>query len=128
MSGDRNRKTIERAEDAGLVLVIDLPKWFEDQDDWAKAYAERPLDGVVSPSRCDVVKEARRLQDILDDRPAVAPDGLVYRHSTQEVQAALDIACAYVERHLAPETAKEKPAKKEKPHARRPEDFEDSDE
>ena len=89
-----NRKTalqtLARAEKAGLRVPVDA-------DQWPPERGEFPLDLAVSPDRCELVAEARRLADAAASRPAVPPEGQVYRHSAADFDAALCRAC----RHLA---------------------------
>ena len=89
-------KILVAAEEAGLKIVVDSTKWFEEAKDLAKAERDYPLDPRISPSRVDLVKEARRLADMLDSRPKQAPDGVVYRHSEQALKEALARAVKHI--------------------------------
>ena len=76
---------LARAEKAGLRVIVD-----PDAD--AAAGRESPIDPAISPIRCDLVAEARRIAQIVADRPATPPPGCVYRHDAEALQAALSRA------------------------------------
>ena len=84
--------TLERAEKAGLRIVVD-------PETWAGDLAKFPLDEEFSPVRCDIVKEARRLADSLD-RPKTPPEGCVYRHATADIEAAFVRAAKHIATHF----------------------------
>ena len=80
---------IERAEKAGVSLIVDINQWDRPMSEW-------PLDMNVSRfSRCDVVAEARHIATRLE-RPATPPEGSVYRHSKDVLEAALKRAADYI--------------------------------
>ena len=84
--------TLERAEKAGLRIVVD-------PDNWAGDIAKFPLDEDMSPVRCDIVAEARRLADALD-RPKTPPEGCVYRHGKAAIEAAFVRAAKHIATHF----------------------------
>ena len=92
MNIKRSIEVIAAAEKAGVRIVIDSTQW----DGPASAY---PLDPAMSPSRCDLVAEARRLADSLD-RPATPPDGSVYGHSIVAIGAAVAKAAKHIEQSM----------------------------
>ena len=89
------KKSIEAiglAEKAGVRIVVDAVSW----DGPAMAY---PLLDGMSPPRCELVAEARRLADLLN-RPATPPEGCVYRHSKADIEAAVIKAASYINRQM----------------------------
>ena len=111
MSAKNDLKTLEAAEKAGLRIVIDATEWFVDASDLSKAEREYPLDPEISPARCDLVAEARRLADIVADRPAEPPEGQVYRHSAKRLSDALARAVRHIEKQMKG-TANDEPSKR----------------
>ena len=105
---------LHRAEEAGLRIVVDASQWHSTDRRIC------PILPGVSPARCDIVSEARRLTDILENRPETPPEGVVYDPSTDRLASALALACAYIEEHMK-EQADAKPskdrAKRAQPHA-----------
>ena len=81
-------EVLERAEKAGLRIVVD-------GEQWDGPAADFPLDSAISPVRCDLVEEARRIANLLQ-RPASPPEGSVYRHPKEALEAALKRAVAYI--------------------------------
>ena len=82
-------EVIARAEKSGLKIVVDAASW----DGPALGF---PLFTDMSPPRCELVAEARRLADSLD-RPATPPEGCVYRHEKSAIEAAVKKAAAHIE-------------------------------
>ena len=100
MGFERNMAVIEAAEKAGIRIVIDTGQWFSDAKNLAKAEKEYPLNGEISPSRCDLVLEARRIADILSTRPDVAPEGVAYQHSAKALNEALTRMCKHIKKEM----------------------------
>ena len=86
MNHETNMAAIEAAEKAGLLIPVT-------EEDY-------PLDPEISPARCEVVAEARRLAEIIATRPPVPPDGVVYRHSAKELTAALTRALRVIKKEM----------------------------
>ena len=105
MSKKPNLSILERAEKAGVVLVVDGPAWSLSEP--------FPLDPAISPARCDVVAEARRVANLIATRAADQPEGQVYLNSTAALEMALKTMLAYIERHMP----KGKSDAKHTPHA-----------
>ena len=91
-------KTLEQAEREGLHLPIDATQWYRENGDSKKRVF--PLNPQVSAARCDIVAEARRIADILESRPATPPEGVIYEHSRETLEASLALATAYISQHL----------------------------
>ena len=89
-------KTLEKAEKAGVRIPIDSTEWFETARNLARAERDFPLNLEISPGRCELVAEARRIADVVATRPAVAPEGVVYRHTAKELTAALERAVRHI--------------------------------
>ena len=85
-------KVIEAAESAGFRLAVDPA-------DWTGPASAFPLDEEISPVRCELVAEARRLAESLD-RPESPPDGCVYRHGIDEIAAAVVKAASHIKRAM----------------------------
>ena len=79
---------IERAEKAGVEIVVDGTQW-------EGPVSSFPLDPLISPVRCELVAEARRLVDLLG-RPKRPPEGSEYRHAAADIEAAVKRAAAYI--------------------------------
>lgn len=84
-------EVVERAEKAGLEIVVDGVQW----DGPTAAF---PLDPDISPARCELVAEARRIADMLD-RPKNPPDGSAWRFPKETLEAALKRAAGFIEKH-----------------------------
>ena len=85
-------EVLERAEKAGVKIVVDAKSW----EGPALGF---PLFADISPARCELVAEARRLANALD-RPPEPPEGCVYRHTKEALSAALTRATGYIETHM----------------------------
>ena len=97
MDGKKALATIERAEKAGIRIVIDADEWYSNPGNPAKVRKDFPLDLAVSPYRCELVAEARRLAEAVASRPAQPPEGQVYRHSAATYEAAVQRAARHIE-------------------------------
>ena len=108
-----NRKTalqtLARAEKAGLKIVVDADEWTRDYPYHSTTSREFPLDLSISPNRCELVAEARRLADAVASRPAKPPEGQVYRHSAKDLDAALARAARRIAKELKENPEDEKP-------------------
>ena len=104
MSTKKCLDVLDRAEKAGVKIVVDADLW--DGDGF-------PLDGDISPPRCELVAEARRIANTLD-RPDAPPEGCVYRHTKETLCAALARATDYIATHMEDKTD----AKSSKPAAK----------
>ena len=89
MNLKKSLETLKRAESLGLRAVVDSTQW-------EGTAATFPLNPEISPLRCDVVVEARRLADLLADRPEPPAEGCVYLHSREDLEAALGAAATYL--------------------------------
>lgn len=89
---------LHRAEKAGVRVVVDASQWH------GKDRRICPILTDVSPTRCDLVTEARRLTDILEKRPKAPPEGVVYGIATDRLEVAIAMACAYIDRHMREQT------------------------
>ena len=87
---------LDRAEKAGVRIVVDATEWFTTRADLGKAEREFPLDLDVSPGKCELVAEGRRIADMLVTRRQ--PTEAVFRHSEKKLADALGRIVAYVER------------------------------
>lgn len=85
---------LHKAEKAGLRIVIDASEWH------SKGRRICPILPGVSPTRCDLVTEVRRLTDILEKRPAAPPEGVVYGTATDRLEAAIALGNAYIGQHM----------------------------
>lgn len=88
MAKTHPHKVLERAEAAGIKIVIDASTWTD------RIF---PLVPAVSPERCELVAEARRIADMLDTRVDPPPDGVVYGVDTDTLITALALATAYID-------------------------------
>ena len=80
------------AEKAGFKIVIDGTQWTG-----GGFPGIFPLNPAVSPSRCELVAEARRIADMIDTRVDPPPEGVVYAHDMDTLTAAFAVATAYIE-------------------------------
>lgn len=83
---------LDRFERDGVTLVIDGPAWVADgpRDIF-------PLDPAISPARCELVAEGRRVANMIESRKADQPEDVVYGNSTAALEAALGAIVAYIE-------------------------------
>ena len=88
MAKTHPHKVLERAEAAGIKIVIDASTWTD------RIF---PLVPAVSPERCELVAEARRIADMLDTRVDPPPDGVVYGVDTDTLINAFALATAYID-------------------------------
>lgn len=89
MAKTHPHKVLKRAEAAGIKIAIVADEWTD------RIF---PLVPSVSPDRCELVAEARRIADMLDTRVDPPPDGVVYGIDTKTLETALALATAYIER------------------------------
>ena len=92
MSKTINLDVLKRAEKAGVRLVVDGPAWSLSEP--------FPLDPAISPARCDVVVEARRVANLIATRAADQPEGQVYGNSTAALEMALKTMLDYIAKHM----------------------------
>ena len=88
MAKTHPHEVLERAEAAGIKIVVDAATWTD------RTY---PLVPGVSPDRCELVAEARRLIDMFDTRVDPPPEGVAYAVDDKTLTAAIGLACAYIE-------------------------------
>ena len=93
MSKKINLDILERAESKGLRLIVDGPAWTHRDGNF-------PLDPGISPGRCNVVAEARRVASMIATRSAEQPEDVVYANSTACLEVALKAMLAYIEKHM----------------------------
>ena len=85
---------LQRAEKRGTRIVIDASEWH------GKDRRICPILPDVSPTRCDLVTETRRLVNILENRPKAPPEGVVYGLATDRLETAVTLALAYIGQHM----------------------------
>ena len=93
MSKKINLDILKRAEREGVRLVVDGPAWTHRD-------GTLPIDTAISPARCDVVAEARRVANMIATRTAEQPEDVVYANSTVALEVALKAMLAYIEKHM----------------------------
>ena len=96
---------LDRYEREGVTVVIDGPAWVADGP--RDAF---PLDPSISPARCELVAEGRRVARMIETRQAEQPEDVVYRNSTAALEAALTAILAYIETHKPKGKSNAKPA------------------
>ena len=84
---------LDRYEREGVKIVIDGPAWVADGSG-----RDFPLDPRVSPARCELVAEGRRIANMIESRNVEQPGEVVYSLSTAALAAALTVILAYIEK------------------------------
>ena len=96
MNTKKALEILDAAERAGVRIVVDGGQW-------DGPVASFPLDPDISPVVCELVAEARHIADRLD-RPKNPPEGSVYRHPREALEAALSRAAEHIQKQMKGKT------------------------